>query len=45
MRQGARVIGDKSLTKTTLKITLKLLSLLKVYRNSAGQVFDEMIQA
>ena len=23
-RQGARVIGDKSLTKTTLKITLKL---------------------
>ena len=43
-RQGARVIGDMSLTKTTLNLP-ETLNFLKVHRNSVGQVFDEMILA
>ena len=38
------MIDDNSLTKNDIEIS-KTLNFLKVYRNSAGQVFDEMILA
>ena len=41
-RQGARVIGDNTLTKTTLNLP-ETLNFLKVQGNSADQVFDKMI--